>query len=166
MVEIREARPDEYEAVGAITVAAYQALPGLERLGRYGDELADIAGRAPGIIMVAVDDDGTLLGDVTYYTSYGVEMEQHTDELADIAGFRMLATVPEAQGRGIGQQLTQWCIDRAKADGAKALALHTTDYMQAAQRLYVRLGFERWPELDHHIGRRNPVHVMAFRLDF
>ena len=66
------------------------------------------------------------------------------DLLGDLAGFRMLATAPAAQGRGVGAALTTACIERARAEGAPGITLHTTDLMQAAQRLYRRLGFERW----------------------
>ncbi|MDH4146214.1 MAG: GNAT family N-acetyltransferase [Acidimicrobiia bacterium] len=164
-MEIRVAHPDEYELIGAQTVAAYRALPGLEELGRYGDELADVAGRVgPGVVLVAADGD-ELLGNVTFYERYAEEMPSLAPTLGDVAGFRMLATTPAAQGRGVGRALTEACVARARRAGAPGTALHTTDYMQAAQRLYRRLGFVRWTELDFAIGRANPVSVMGFRLD-
>ena len=44
------------------------------------------------------------------------------------------------------------CVRRARESGAKALTLHTTDMMQAAMRLYERLGFQRMRELDFRLS--------------
>jgi ribosomal protein S18 acetylase RimI-like enzyme len=44
----------------------------------------------------------------------------------------------------------QECVRRARRSGAAALTLHTTDIMQAAVRLYERMGFRRAPDLDFH----------------
>ena len=61
---------------------------------------------------------------------------------------RLLAVAPSARGRGVGAALMNECIHRARSAGATALTLHTTDLMQAAMRLYERLGFERAQDLD------------------
>ena len=54
------------------------------------------------------------------------------------------------------------CVRRARESGAKALTLHTTDMMQAAMRLYERLGFQRMRELDFEAAPG--VTVKGFRL--
>jgi hypothetical protein len=41
-------------------------------------------------------------------------------------------------------------LRRARQSGAAALALHTTDLMQAAMQMYERMGFMRAPDLDFH----------------
>ncbi len=170
VVEIRPARTDEYGRIGELTVAAYAALEGMGPMGEYGEELADIAGRGPhAVVLVAAEgapDGEQLLGDVTYYRRYADAMPTLADVLGELAGFRMLATDPVRQGRGVGEALVVECIRRARLDGARGVALHTTSLMPAAQRLYHRLGFERWTELDRTVGRRRPVQVMGFRMDF
>ena len=93
-------------------------------------------------------------------------MVPQAETLADLAGFRMLATALAGQGHGVGEALTVACIDRARAAGAPGISLHTTDLMQAAQRLYRRLGFERWTDIDLTIGRTKPMTVLGFRLLF
>lgn len=165
-MEIRVAQPHEYETIGALTVAAYADLPGIGPLGRYGDELADLAGRGPTSVVLVAVDGGELVGNVTYYPCYADEMDSFAAVLGALAGFRMLATAPAAQGRGVGEALTLACVDRARAESATGVALHTTDLMQPAQRLYRRLGFERWTDLDFAIGRANPVQVLGYRLTF
>ena len=61
---------------------------------------------------------------------------------------RLLAVPPDQRGQGIGAALVRECIERARRSGAKILALHTTDMMRTAMRMYERLGFARAPELD------------------
>jgi ribosomal protein S18 acetylase RimI-like enzyme len=75
----------------------------------------------------------------------------------------VLAVPPEARGTGVGRLLTQWCIDRARAAGAASMIIHTTDYMDVAQAMYQRMGFERDERLDFQI-ERPPVHVKGYRL--
>jgi ribosomal protein S18 acetylase RimI-like enzyme len=48
----------------------------------------------------------------------------------------------QARGRGIGEALTQACLDHAKAAGAPQVGLTSSPQRQAANRLYQRMGFE------------------------
>ncbi len=164
MVEIREARPDEYEHVGELTYNAYLPLFGTGQLGWYGRQLRDVATRAESSEIVVAEVDGAIVGALAYYDDYSGEIGESDVELVNSAGFRVLAVDPAAQGAGVGEALTRWCIDRATADGRSAVVLHTTDYMQAAQRLYRRVGFDRFPEIDHKIEGKFPVDVFGFRI--
>jgi ribosomal protein S18 acetylase RimI-like enzyme len=138
--EIREAREDEYEAAGEICVLAYAALEGESDLG-YLRELRDVASRAEVVpVLVAAEADGTILGTVTYVPGPGPFAET---EGADEAGFRMLAVAPWAQGRHVGRALVEACIERARRDRRKALAILTRPSMHVAHRLYESLGFVR-----------------------
>ena len=47
-----------------------------------------------------------------------------------------------ARGSGIGEMLTNAAIERARAAGAKAVGLTSRPAREAANRLYLRLGFE------------------------
>ena len=139
--------PDQHEALGALTVAAYRGLPGSPTSDRYAATLRDVATRArEAEVWVAVADDGRLLGGVTYVGDTASEWAEF--DAADEACFRMLAVAEEARGQGAGAALVQACIDRARRDGKARLSLLTTGNMQAAHRLYERLGFRRAPESD------------------
>lgn len=46
------------------------------------------------------------------------------------------------RGRGVGEQLTNAAIDRARDAGAKAVGLTSRPAREAANRLYLRRGFE------------------------
>ena len=52
-----------------------------------------------------------------------------------------LAVDPKAQGRGIGGQLLDICIEKAKERGATKISLVTEDSNQSAQALYASRGF-------------------------
>lgn len=143
-MQIRDAQPAEYAAVGEIVVDVYRAL--VPDLGDYADELRDVAGRIEaGVLAWVAEVGGALAGTVSYVPRPGPYAE-FDDPRA--GGIRMLAVLPEFQGRGIGEALVRACLDRARADGQRRVYLHTTMWMENAQRLYRRIGFVRAPELD------------------
>ena len=146
VVTVRAVRPEEYEALAAVTLDAYRALLGPDMDGEYADELADVATRAAqSETLVAVDETGKLVGGVAYVPGPGpLAWFDGPDE----AGFRMLAVAPTAQGRGVGAALVAACIERAVSAGKHRLFLHTTAPRTVAQRLYERAGFRRDPERD------------------
>jgi GNAT superfamily N-acetyltransferase len=163
-VYVREARPEEYAEIGEITVAAYLAVPGMidDDSDFYLAELRDVAARASASeILVAISQDDQLLGSVAYVPDSTSEMAEW--EIPDVAGFRMLAVHPSAQGKGAGQVLTEACIERALHSGKQALVLHTTKFQSAAQGLYAKLNFIRDMSMDVDLGF---MLLMGYRLDF
>ncbi len=50
--------------------------------------------------------------------------------------------LPEARGRGIGTQMIDLCLTRARDFYFKRCYLETMSYMEAAQKLYKHYGFE------------------------
>jgi ribosomal protein S18 acetylase RimI-like enzyme len=163
-VDIRAVTPDEYARLGALTALAYTSLPGYVDDPEYIEELHDVRSRAeaPGCdVLVAVDDDGTVLGGVTFVGDPTSPMAEHGIDGA--ASIRMLAVDPAGQGRGVGGALARECVARAAAVGATAIVLHSTPWMDAAHRLYGRLGFVRDESLDiHHLPG---IDLWGFRLD-
>ena len=148
-MKVRLAEPPEYAALGAITVAAYAAVPGYVSEPDYEAELSDVgarAGAADTDVLVAVGDDGTLLGGVTYVASPTSPQAEYDD--TEAAGFRMLAVDPAAQGAGAGAALVDAVVQRARADGRRRVIIHSTPWMTTAHGLYRRRGFERRPDLD------------------
>jgi ribosomal protein S18 acetylase RimI-like enzyme len=158
-VEIRPVKPHEYAEAGQVVVAAYRALPGAHMSGSYADELADIAGRvAASEVLVAVDQ--RLIGCVTLVPDPQSPWAEGLRD--DEVGIRMLAVLPDAQGRGVGESLVQAGIARARKLGRKAIFLHSTPWMTGAHRLYQRAGFVRLPERDWQPVPDVPL--LAFRL--
>jgi ribosomal protein S18 acetylase RimI-like enzyme len=146
-VAVRAARPAEYDAVGRLTVTAY------DKSGQLGPEigyervLADVASRAAdATVLVAVDEPaGLLLGTVTFVLpgSRYAELARPGE-----AEFRMLAVDPAAQGRGVGRLLVGECLRRAAEAGCDAVVICYRDFVDAAARLYAGLGFDRLPQRD------------------
>ena len=50
--------------------------------------------------------------------------------------------LPEVRGKGIGAQMIDICLEAAKNFGFKDCYLETMPYMKAAQKLYVKNGFD------------------------
>ena len=161
-VIVRDARPDELDAVSAVLSASYEEyLPaagsGLSAEERrawdgYRADIADVASRAPYSDQVIAEVDGTILGAVTFYGP-GREALYPNEAAAqhwppEWASFRLLGVLPEARGRGVGRILTDECIRRARDIGAPVLALHTTVLMAVARNMYVKMGWKRAPEYD------------------
>jgi ribosomal protein S18 acetylase RimI-like enzyme len=147
-IVIRRAEPGEYEILGEITAQAYLR-DGLLTFGEsdwYLGELRDVAKRAAAAeVLVAVGQE-RILGGVTFVPSGGPMANLARSTEAEI---RMLAVDRAARGRGAGEALVRACIDRARAtDGCTGIVLSTQHIMQAAHRIYERLGFVRAPERD------------------
>lgn len=144
---LRRAQPEEFAAVGELTLAAYVADGFLDNDDDYAAELRAAAHRAAEAeLIVAVDPTShELLGTVTFCLS-----GSHYAEIsrAGEAEFRMLAVSPAARGRGIGHALARWCVERAREQGCTAVVLSSLDRMHTAHRLYERMGFRRLPERD------------------
>ena len=113
------------------------------------------------MVLVARDEDGALLGGVTYIADASNPLAEFDRE--DQAGFRMLAVRPEAQGRGAGAALLQACVDLARAGGKRQLTLYTTRSMAVAHHLYERFGFRRAPEFDMIVEER--LQLLSYVLD-
>lgn len=146
-MEVRPVRSGEFDRLGAITVEAYTTLPGHVPEPDYEAELADVAGRAnDATVLVALAEDGCVLGGVTLVTDSDSPLSEH--DVAGAASIRMLAVDQSARGRGVGEGLVRACLDRAADAGATAIVLHSTPWMHGAHRLYDRLGFRRDPALD------------------
>lgn len=159
---VREARPEEHAQLGEVVVEAYRALGALEG-GGYVAELRDVERRAREAVVLAAIDSPTdaPIGCVTYVPG----PESPWAELLGPgeAGIRMLAVAQGAQGRGAGTALVRACVDRARSEGRRRVVLHSRPMMDAAQRIYARLGFRRDEPRDWEPVPG--VFLMAFALD-
>jgi ribosomal protein S18 acetylase RimI-like enzyme len=143
-VEIRPAAPDEFERVAELCVGAYASFVAGDH--HYLAQLRDAAARAADAeLLVAVAPDGRLTGTVTFVPDGGP-----LGEIArpDETEFRMLAVDPAAQGSGVGTALVRRVLDDTRAQGKAAVVCSSLPSMQAAHRVYERLGFRRTPERD------------------
>lgn len=142
---VRPATPAELPAAGEAVRAAYEADGIGDPDGSYLVVVADAAARADDALVLVAVSGHDVLGSVTY--------ARHGSPWAEVcaageAEFRMLGVLPAGRGRGVGAALVAACADRARAEGARRLALSADARSAAAHRLYERAGFERRADLD------------------
>lgn len=166
-ITIRKAKLEEFEKVGAILVDVYSLLEGFPNKEvhptyyEYLQNVGPLSMEQPIELIVAVSETDKILGcvvfyhDVKYYNSGGIVTQQK-----NCCGFRLLAVTPKARGLGIGKNLTNYCIDKAKSSTSEYLIIHTTNAMKIAWKMYDRMGFKRAQDLDFSVGE---LEVFGFR---
>lgn len=163
---VRLAREDEYDTVGALTVAGYDAEgylvtpDGLYDHG-YADWLADAAPRGRDSVLLVAADGDELLGTVTWCPPGSPARELATQDHQ--GEFRTLSVAPSTRRSGVGRALVADCLNRARATGLTQVLLCSLTEMTPAHRLYESFGFTRLPELDWF--PKDDVHLWAFSLD-
>lgn len=99
--------------------------------------------RDPSIqLMVAQDGEGAVIGCLQLCILPGLSSQGASRGLVE--DVRVAA---HCRSRGIGEQLMQWAIAEARANGCKLVELLTHNSRVDAQRFYQRLGFQR-----SHVG--------------
>jgi len=91
---------------------------------------------SPASQILLAEEDGQIAGMLTlviYVTPAG--RHAWIEDVVVDAAFR---------GRGLGEALTREAIGLARAAGAKAVSLTSRPAREAANRLYQKMGFQRW----------------------
>ncbi len=131
-------------AVSELRVTAYTADGLLDANPAYVETLRLLGADGRGEILVAADED-RLLGTIMFEPwSPESEIARNADE----AEIRAFAVAPEARGRGVGRDLVNALVERAREEGVSRLLLSTLPEMVSAQYVYRARGFERVPERD------------------
>jgi ribosomal protein S18 acetylase RimI-like enzyme len=81
---------------------------------------------------------------------------------ADWSYIRLLGVDPTYRGLGIGRALTQLCVQHAQATNEIGVALHTSEFMTSARKMYEALGFKREKELAPIYGKRYWLYKLNF----
>ena len=99
------------------------------------DDLAALVGDAASTLMVARDGSGKIVGALTlsvYRVPTGIRSIIE-DVIVD----------GSVRGQGIGESLMKYAIDLARQKGAKNISLTSNPLREAANRLYLRVGFKK-----------------------
>jgi mycothiol synthase len=142
-MSIRGYRDSDAEAVIAVNAAAFAAHPeqgGMDAAGlavRMSEPWFDPAG-----LLVAEDDDGTLLG--FHWT------KRHNTRLGEVY---VVGISPAAQGRGLGRLLTLAGLHHLVALGVEEVLLYVESDNTPAVHVYSGLGFAHAPD-DTHVQYR------------
>jgi GNAT superfamily N-acetyltransferase len=154
MARIEPLTADDHAAVGGLLIEAYADYA--ERMGpsewpRLRDGLAVAAARLTDAEIAGVrGHEG--LDAVVFYFPPG-----RSDNVIfprDWASLRLLGVSHKARGHGLSRGLTEWCIARARIEGAQRIGLHTSEAMTTARGLYERMGFQVDVELQPNFGLR------------
>jgi GNAT superfamily N-acetyltransferase len=148
MIEVREARPREYEEAGRVTADSYREFARPERnWDEYLVRLADVADRAARTTILVAVEDGRVLGTVTLELEGRTDAGRNSNESGPLepgeAHVRMLGVRPDARGKGVGRLLMDACIEESLRAGKSRLTLNTTERMKVARAMYERMGFTR-----------------------
>ena len=102
---------------------------------------------------LVVEENGKLIG--------GAGIAQLDNYDGNVCELQKMYYLPTARGRGIGTDMIQQCLQAAAKFGFEACYLETMPFMKAAQKLYVRNGFEY---IDGPMGDTGhfscPVHML------
>ena len=125
------------EASDELGAALIRLLPQLspDRKAPSPDEIRELLAQPGMRLLVARDDGGAIVGMLAllvYRIPTGL-MARIDDVVVDEA----------ARGRGVGAALTREALRIATEEGARHVTLTSRPERAAANRLYVRLGFER-----------------------
>jgi RimJ/RimL family protein N-acetyltransferase len=144
MRTVRNANLDDYAAIAAVHVRAWQAV----YRGHMPDEFLDrlnVGERTemwrklsakPGRVLLVVDDpDGSISGFCDLIPSRDSDAKSTTAEIGAIY------VSPDKWGQGIGQELLSAAVARARGDGFSELTLWVLDGNQRARTFYEKFGF-------------------------
>lgn len=100
--------------------------------------------------IVCLTEESKIIG-MAFLVSRGNPTEIYDKEWSYI---RFVSVEPTYSGNGIGRKLTEMCIELAKSNNEKTVALHTSELMKNARHIYETLGFKILREIDQRLGKR------------
>src|SRR5688500_11063190 len=123
-LRVRDARPEDAEELHALLHSAYQDRgddrPLTDSVERVRADIEE------GLVLVAEDAGGRLVASVM---------------LRRVANIRRLAVAPDAKGAGLGAQMLEAAVDRAREDGFGYAMLDTIPTHPWLPEFYRKHGF-------------------------
>lgn len=124
-LRVRDARPEDAEELHALLHAAYKDRgddrPLTDSVERVRADIEE------GLVLVAEDAGGRLVASVM---------------LRRVANIRRLAVAPDAKGAGLGAQMLEAAVSRAREDGSSYAMLDTIPTHPWLPEFYRKHGFE------------------------
>ena len=72
---------------------------------------------------------------------------------------RFLGVNTKYRGKGVGKKLTDLCMEHAKETNETYIALHTSEFMDAARAIYEKKGFKKTKEIEY-LGKRYWIYLL------
>ncbi|USD25294.1 GNAT family N-acetyltransferase [Flagellimonas marinaquae] len=134
---IREITPDDNPQVAQVIRKVFEDM-GIPKVGTaYADKSLDdmfSAYNVPKAAYFVVEHQGRIVG------CAGVAQLDNYD--GNVCELQKMYFLEEARGKGLGAQMIHVCLKKAKEFGFEACYLETMPYMEAAQKLYKKNGFD------------------------
>jgi ribosomal protein S18 acetylase RimI-like enzyme len=157
--EIRNFASADADQVNRLAVAAFAPFaPHYNDWPAMAANLAKLSDLSATAEVIVAEAGGSVIGAVAYVPP-GAPKPAFFD--AEWPTIRMLVVDPAARGNGIGRVLTQECLVRARRDGARLIALHTSPIMTVALPMYLRMGFARLRDAPPFLGVSYAVYTKA-----
>ena len=134
---IREIQPHDNAQIAAVIRAVFI----VDQFPKTGTAFADVqldfmfeTYNQPRAVYFVVEHQGKIIG------GCGISQLEHSND--NICELQKMYFLQEARGKGIGFEMIQKCLQRAKEFGYEKCYLETLPEMLAAQKLYKKVGFE------------------------
>ena len=159
----RDAGPGDLAALQALSNLAYGEFAAVLTPDNWAkmhqdlndaERLAQLIHKARGTVCL----DGALLTGMAFLVPHGHPTHIYPAHWSYVS---LVGVHPAYRGKGIAERLTLRCIGQARALGESVVALHSSEVMGTARKLYERLGFRQVRELDAIYGKRS----WLYRLD-
>lgn len=138
---IREYSPPDADAVDELAVQAFEQFQNAySDWGAFKTKIARMSSLAGAGELLIAEIDQQIVGAVAYVGPARPKADFFRTEWPIM---RMLVVSPDFRGQGIGRALAEECLQRAKRDKAQTFALHTSEIMQVALPMYLRMGFQK-----------------------
>ncbi|MDT8414716.1 MAG: GNAT family N-acetyltransferase [Flavobacteriaceae bacterium] len=95
----------------------------------------------PKAVYFVIEKEGRILG--------GAGIKKLDNYEGNVCELQKMYFLPEARGLGLGAQMIQLCLEKAREFGFEQCYLETMPFMEDAQKLYKKFGFEY---IDHPMG--------------
>ena len=143
-IQIREIQKKDNAEIAAIVRNVLMEL-GAPKVGTaYADPYLDSLFEVydiPNAIYFVVENNGKIIGGA------GIMQLDNSDE--NICELQKMYLLPEGRGLGLGKILIENCINKATEFGFDSCYIETMTYMEDAQKLYKKVGFQY---LDNPLG--------------
>lgn len=134
---IREIKEEDNQAVASLIRSVFDEME-IPKVGTaYEDPYLDLMFEEynkPQSVYFVVENDGEIVG------CAGIAPLENGDP--EICELQKMYFLPKTRGLGIGTQMMEKCLEKARAFGFKKCYIETMPFMHAAQKLYKKSGFE------------------------
>ncbi len=136
VIKIRKIHPDDNQEVAKIIRQVLIEMGGPKISTAYEDRSLDIMYETYTVddaSYFVVEEDDKIIG--------GAGIAQLENESSKVCELQKMYFLPEARGKGLGFKMIHTCLEFAKDQGYEKCYLETMPYMEAARKLYEKVGF-------------------------